>query len=73
MVWVDYFAERTFETIHVPSIKTVKSSTLNRHHFSKPKSPGRNQPSLIARMRFELFLTGNIFKKIFRRRRSASP
>ncbi|CAF0799992.1 unnamed protein product [Adineta ricciae] len=36
------------------SSRVVKSSTLNRHQTSKPKSPG------------------NIFKKLFRRRRSTS-
>jgi hypothetical protein len=41
---VDYLGETTIGTMHASSsssTKTVKSSTLNRHHLNKPKSPGR--------------------------------
>jgi hypothetical protein len=41
--FIDYLGETTIEMMNLPSTKTVKSSTLNRHHLTKPKSPGKNK------------------------------
>jgi len=57
----------------ISSSKIIKSSTLNRHQVNKPKSPGIEHPSHKNLIReHDLLSIGNIFKKLFRRRRSTS-
>lgn len=36
--FIDHYADLNVDM----AIKTIKSSTLNRHHWTKPKSPGTN-------------------------------